>query len=83
MSSGEFRALIKSVEVNLQGMGQRIFEGQAMVAPYRKGATTACDQCGYRAICRIDPWIHAYRVLKKAAPEKEAPPCHNPQTDTK
>ncbi len=83
LSSGEFRALIKSVEVNLQGMGQRIFEGQAMVAPYRKGATTACDQCGYRAICRIDPWIHAYRVLKKAAPEKEAPPCHNPQTDTK
>jgi ATP-dependent helicase/DNAse subunit B len=45
-------------------MGREIFSGEAKVAPYRKGAATACDQCDYRSICRIDPWTHRYRVLK-------------------
>jgi ATP-dependent helicase/DNAse subunit B len=44
-------------------MGIEIFAGAAAVSPYRKGATTACDQCGYRSICRIDPWTHRFRLL--------------------
>ena len=40
--------------------------GRAEVAPYRKGAAIACDQCSYRSICRIDPWTHQFRVLRSA-----------------
>ena len=65
MPSAEFMALLDSVEMNLKRMGQEIFSGIAKVSPYRKGSTTACDQCGYQSICRIDPWTHASRVLKK------------------
>ena len=44
----------------------QIYSGAAQVAPYRKGAVTACDQCDYRSICRLDPWTHRYRVLRNA-----------------
>jgi ATP-dependent helicase/nuclease subunit B len=69
LGTAEFEALLDSVETNLQSMGQQIYEGVAGVAPYRRGAATACDQCDYRSICRIDPWTHRYRVLRKAEPE--------------
>jgi ATP-dependent helicase/nuclease subunit B len=65
LATPEFRALLDSVEVNLRNMGEQIYAGTAEVSPYRKGAATACDQCGYQAICRIDPWTHRYRVLRK------------------
>jgi ATP-dependent helicase/nuclease subunit B len=66
LGPAEFEALLDSVETNLQSMGQQIYEGVASVAPYRKATATACDQCDYRAICRIDPWTQRYRVLRKA-----------------
>lgn len=65
LPSDEFLALLDIVEANLKRMGAEIFSGNTGVAPYRKGAVTACDQCDYRAICRIDPWTHQYRLLKK------------------
>jgi ATP-dependent helicase/nuclease subunit B len=64
LDAAEFQALLDSVETNLKKMGREIFSGEAKVAPYRKGAATACEQCDYRSICRIDPWTHRYRVLK-------------------
>ena len=67
----DFLALLDIVEENLKTMGRDIFAGDAKVAPYRKGTATACAQCDYRAVCRIDPWTHAYRVLKKEETEKE------------
>ena len=60
----EFTALLDRVEVQLREMGRAIFSGAAQVDPYRKGAETPCDFCDYRAICRIDPWTHRYRVLR-------------------
>ena len=65
MPSAEFAALLDSVETNLKRMGQEIFSGLASVSPYRKGSATACDQCVYHSICRIDPWTYSFRVLKK------------------
>ena len=61
----EFSALLDLVETHLVTMGCEIFSGSAKVAPYRKGATTACQQCDYQAICRIDPWTHEFRALKE------------------
>jgi ATP-dependent helicase/nuclease subunit B len=65
LATAEFEALLDSVEDSLRRMGHEIFSGVAKVDPYRKGAATACDQCAYRSICRIDPWLHTYRVLRK------------------
>jgi ATP-dependent helicase/nuclease subunit B len=65
LSTNEFIELLDTVEGNLKKMGAEIFSGRAAISPYRKGAATACDQCEYRPICRIDPWTHQYRLLKK------------------
>jgi ATP-dependent helicase/nuclease subunit B len=69
MESGEFIALLDGVEENLKRMGRAIYAGEAKVDPYRKGKIAACDQCDYKAICRIDPWTHLYRVLRKTEEE--------------
>ncbi len=59
-----FEKLLENIESQLQEMGARIFAGDTAVDPYRKNGTTPCEQCDYRAICRIDPWTHRYRVLR-------------------
>jgi ATP-dependent helicase/nuclease subunit B len=64
LASEEFEALLDSVEVNLKTMGREIFSGAVQVSPFRKGAMTACNQCDYQAICRIDPWTHQFRALR-------------------
>lgn len=64
LPSGQFKALMDQVQTTLRNMGLQIFSGVADVSPYRKGSTTACDRCAYRAVCRIDPWTHRFRVLK-------------------
>ena len=65
LETSEFMALLDGVEDNLKRMGRAIYAGEAKVDPYRKGNVAACDQCDYRAICRIDPWTHSYRVLRR------------------
>ncbi len=67
LATEDFQALLDSVESNLKKMGTAIFAGQAKVDPFRKGVLTACQQCEYRAICRLDPWTHNFRVLKHGA----------------
>jgi ATP-dependent helicase/nuclease subunit B len=63
---GEFEKLLDGVESRLKEMGRAIFSGEAKVDPYRKGAETPCEFCDYRAVCRIDPWAHQWRVLRAA-----------------
>jgi ATP-dependent helicase/nuclease subunit B len=62
----EFDALLDRVEMQLREMGDAIFSGDAKVDPYRKGSETPCKFCDYRAVCRIDPWTHRYRVLRSS-----------------
>jgi ATP-dependent helicase/nuclease subunit B len=64
ISCKEFTALLDQVEEQLRSLGEQIFSGATAVDPYRKGGTTACDFCDYRAACRIDPWTHPWRVLR-------------------
>ena len=64
MDTAQFEALLEAVKEQLRQMGRQIYSGRADAAPYRKGAATACDQCSYRSICRIDPWTHHFRVLR-------------------
>jgi ATP-dependent helicase/nuclease subunit B len=71
LTTAEFVDLLNTVEANLKKMGAEIFSGEAVVSPYRKGSSTACDQCEYHSICRIDPWTHHYRLLKKIEGDNE------------
>jgi ATP-dependent helicase/nuclease subunit B len=71
LSTAEFLELLDTVEANLKKMAAEIFSGRAAVSPYRKGFATACDQCEYRSICRIDPWTHRYRLLKMIEDDNE------------
>ena len=66
----EFMALLDHVEKVLIDMGRQIYAGSVKVDPYRKGNVTACDHCDYRAVCRIDPWTHTWRVLRKSEAAK-------------
>ncbi|MGA2656117.1 MAG: PD-(D/E)XK nuclease family protein [Verrucomicrobiota bacterium] len=66
MDTAQFEALLDAVKEQLRQMGRQIYAGRAEAAPYRKGAATACDQCAYRSICRIDPWTHPFRVLRNS-----------------
>lgn len=61
-----FGELLNLVEAHLKRMGQEIYEGNVKVSPYRKGNTTPCQRCGYKAVCRIDPWTQEYRTLRAA-----------------
>jgi ATP-dependent helicase/nuclease subunit B len=63
----EFEGLLDHVATQLKEMGRAIFSGAAQVDPYRKGHEIPCDFCDYRAVCRIDPWTHRYRVLRPSA----------------
>ncbi len=64
LGGDEFAALIDGVEEQLRGLGEKIFSGAAAVAPYRKGKETPCENCDYRAACRLDEWTQEFRVLK-------------------
>lgn len=65
VATAEFEGLLQEVGKNLRAMGQQIYAGRTEVEPYRIGAQTACEHCTYQAICRIDPWTHSFRVLRR------------------
>ena len=65
MSATEFATMLDGVESHLTRMGNAIFAGGTNVDPYRKGSDVACAKCSYLSVCRIDPWTHTYRVLRK------------------
>jgi ATP-dependent helicase/nuclease subunit B len=69
-----FNELLDSIEVQLKRIGQQIFSGTTDVAPYKRGSVTACQQCVYGGICRIDPWTHRYRVLNRNGAASEQVP---------
>jgi ATP-dependent helicase/nuclease subunit B len=71
LTTDAFEALLHQVEDNLQEMGTHIFSGVTAVSPYRKGGATACVQCSFGRICRVDPWTQPFRVLRaKLAPRE-------------
>jgi ATP-dependent helicase/nuclease subunit B len=49
----------------LDRMGASIYHGDIQVDPYLNGGKTPCEWCDYASICRIDPWLHRYRVLRR------------------
>ena len=66
LSATEFEALREKIERHLRDYGCRIFGGEANVAPFRIGTTTACDYCDFRPVCRFDPWTQPFRDLRSS-----------------
>lgn len=64
-----FRALLDEIEGHLRRIGNEIFAGEALVSPYRRNQETACERCEFRPICRFDPWLQPYRVLRPKVKE--------------
>jgi ATP-dependent helicase/nuclease subunit B len=65
MDHEEFQAMLRQVEENLVRMGREIFAGAIELNPFQHGAKRACDHCEYQGICRIDPWTHSFRILRR------------------
>ena len=61
-----FPELVRAAEARLRTLGERIYQGEAGVQPYRHKQQTACDLCHYRAVCRFDPWTTNFRSLQRA-----------------
>jgi ATP-dependent helicase/nuclease subunit B len=57
-------SLLADTEARIRKMGADILAGKVAVDPSRKGAELPCTWCEFKAICRIDPWTHAYRPLR-------------------
>ena len=64
LPANEFQQLLDANENHLRRIGREIFAGQAGVSPFRTGSETACDYCKFRPVCRFDPWVEPYRVLR-------------------
>lgn len=62
-----FNALLEQNLQHLRAFGQRIFQGDMQVAPYKtsSGQESACDRCPCAGVCRIDPWRDSFRILAK------------------
>jgi ATP-dependent helicase/nuclease subunit B len=64
LPGADLDSLLDRVEQKLAELGRAIYAGEAQVDPYRRGTSeAACDHCPCRAVCRIDPWTHLYRML--------------------
>jgi ATP-dependent helicase/nuclease subunit B len=59
----KFQEMLRKAEKIVRTFGQRIYEGDVRLDPYRQGNDVACDECDFKSICRIDPWEHRFRVL--------------------
>ncbi len=54
---------------------EQIANGAVEIAPYRKGADTACDMCDFGAVCQFDiaRTENRYRSISKARTQPEEP----------
>jgi ATP-dependent helicase/nuclease subunit B len=59
-----FAEMLNHVEAELVRMGGEIYGGTIGLNPYQKGSERACDNCQYQGICRFDPWVNSFRVLR-------------------
>ena len=64
MESDRFERLLEFGRQKIQSLSQGILEGHMPVAPYRRGTSTPCTYCDFRALCRFDWQTHTCRSLE-------------------
>jgi ATP-dependent helicase/nuclease subunit B len=60
----EFEGLMERNARLVRRFADRIYAGEAAVAPYAKGTARACDRCDLQAVCRVDIWTQSFRKLE-------------------
>jgi ATP-dependent helicase/nuclease subunit B len=65
MTPEAFAQMLDHVEAELVRLGGEIYSGAIALNPYQKGSERACNECQYQGICRFDPWVNSFRVLRK------------------
>lgn len=68
MSSEAFNEMLRATEDHLRRIGREVFAGNIELNPYQNGKSRPCDFCLYHGVCRIDPWTHSFRELKRKPP---------------
>lgn len=69
-SAEEFEVIGAYVKLQLQELGQQIYDGNVAVNPYRDGKETGCDYCPYAGVCGRDGKIPGYEYRDLETVEK-------------
>ena len=51
-------------------LADQILAGEVDIGPYRMNRVTPCPSCEFRDVCRFDPSINHYRVLRSLGREQ-------------
>ncbi len=70
MLSEAFGEMLQATEEHLRRIGRQVYSGNIELNPYQHGAKRPCITCQFHGVCRIDPWTHSYRVLRRRAAEQ-------------
>jgi ATP-dependent helicase/nuclease subunit B len=71
MAAANFASLLDAAAEQLVQLGRRIFAGEVQIDPYKRNRDVACHTCDYKPVCRIDPWTHHFRVLRRPDDEDQ------------
>jgi ATP-dependent helicase/DNAse subunit B len=72
LRSEEFAAILERSAELIREIGERVYQGDIAIKPYKHGTQTPCTWCDYQPVCRFDAWSQKFNVLRK--PEKELKP---------
>jgi ATP-dependent helicase/nuclease subunit B len=60
----EFTALLLHVEKRIGELADGLISGDIRIEPYWIGRETPCPHCEFRSVCRFEPGIDKYHVLR-------------------
>lgn len=65
LTEDQFSVLRAYLHQWFQQAGEKIFEGEIGLSPYRRGKTTGCQYCAFKSVCHFDPYLpeNQYREL--------------------
>ncbi|MGC8551850.1 MAG: PD-(D/E)XK nuclease family protein [Phycisphaerae bacterium] len=66
VTAQQFDAVLRAAEHQMQVLGFGISQLIIAPAPYRRGATTACQYCDYQAVCPFDRVRGKTRIIEAA-----------------
>lgn len=81
--SEHLRALMDGAERTVAAGADGIVKGNAAVSPLLDiSRRIACDQCGFRAICRYDRWYNRPRAIERTLPRVEFAEEHGTRAES-
>lgn len=71
-SHQQMKLLLSFLDLRLKELGQRLLSGDVGIYPYRKGTSSACQFCLYRAVCQFERGVggNRYRLLSDMQPDQ-------------